>query len=271
MLFELRRVYESIEVETQGMNQDDRVLGTGHRWLQRHAVAGIRPFPRELLRAAARAEREQCRRAQYTADALRALSLSNSSGAKKVVLLVRHGEALHNQDWRTHRDTRDPELTERGAAQAQGLADNPALLQRTLIVCSPMSRAIQTAAAIFGERPACRTCLCALHTERCSGGAPCNFGSPKAELVRRFPFVASWEGFDDLADGQWWPDPSDEAHDRWKTRRVPAFLAWLQRQPESRIVVVGHGAFFHDPRLAGRMLSNCEVAVCLLSDSTPRD
>ena len=42
---------------------------------------------------------------------------------------------------------------------------------------------------------------------------------------------------------------------------MPAFLAWLASQPESKVVVVGHGSFFSDRRLAGRFLANCEIAV----------
>ncbi len=174
------------------------------------------------------------------------------------ILLVRHGEAAHNSRWREHSATRDTLLTERGHQQAQALAGHSALAQCTLVVVSPLSRAIQTAVEIFGEQPRCRVCLCALHTERHSD-TPCNTGTPRSELAMRFPFVRSWEGFHSLPE-QWWPTAEDDAHDRWR-ERVLRFLAWLRAQPESRVVVIGHGAFCSDPRLAGRMLANCEVVL----------
>ena len=59
----------------------------------------------------------------------------------------------------------------------------------------------------------------------------------------------------------WWPTAESDAGDRWSNDRVPAFLAWLASQPESKVVVVGHGSFFSDRRLAGRFLANCEIAV----------
>ena len=107
-------------------------------------------------------------------------------------------------------------------------------------------------AAVFGERPNCRTVLSALHSERWS--APCDQGRPKSELAAQFPFVASWEGFDGLPE-EWTPTQGSDAD--WERKRVPAFLAWLKEQPEARIVVVGHGAFY--AALLGKHLRNCEI------------
>lgn len=177
------------------------------------------------------------------------------------VLLVRHGEAEHNVNWALHRDTPDTRLTARGLQQADALSHVSAFAECTLLVVSPLSRAVETASAIFGERPACRTCLCALHSERRSNGSDvCNQGSPPANLAARFPFVRAWEGFDELPD-RWWPEAASDANNSWRATRLPTFLAWLAAQPQAKVVVVGHGAYFSDPRMAGRMLSNCEIAV----------
>eukprot|EP00930_Biecheleria_cincta_P070343 TRINITY_DN57985_c0_g1_i1.p1 TRINITY_DN57985_c0_g1~~TRINITY_DN57985_c0_g1_i1.p1 ORF type:complete len:249 (+),score=51.00 TRINITY_DN57985_c0_g1_i1:29-748(+) len=168
------------------------------------------------------------------------------------VLLVRHGEGLHNT-CKSYSGV-DPELTERGLGQAQRLRSRVALQDCELLVVSPLSRAVQTAKEVFGERPNCSTVLTSLHSERW-GSRGCDEGRPKSQLVASYPFVASWEGFDELAE-HWTPTRSNDS--RWREERVPAFRAWLAAQPEQRIVVIGHGAFFS--ALLGRHLGNCEIA-----------
>ena len=178
--------------------------------------------------------------------------------AKRTVLLVRHGQGTHNRP--SHGATnsyaqRDPSLTEHGQSQAAALRDDPRLRAAELIVVSPLRRAVQTAIAAFGEQRLARggVALTPLHSERWS--APCDEGSTKSELASAFPLVRQWEGWDELSE-QWSPTQSNDA--RWQSVRVPAFLAWLQKRPENKIVVVGHVAFF--AAILGRNLRNCEVA-----------
>eukprot|EP00811_Abedinium_folium_P032662 NODE_5690_length_1743_cov_7.766708.p1 GENE.NODE_5690_length_1743_cov_7.766708~~NODE_5690_length_1743_cov_7.766708.p1 ORF type:complete len:456 (+),score=100.48 NODE_5690_length_1743_cov_7.766708:118-1485(+) len=167
------------------------------------------------------------------------------------VVLVRHGEGRHNATGRC--SMVDPELTERGVAQARALKGNAALDGCDLLVVSPLRRAVQTAVAIFGEQPPCRVVLTALHSERWSGR--CDEGTPKAQLLAEFPFLARWAGFDELSDGTWWATSASDGN--WRRERVPAFGRWLRALPERRVVVVGHGAFFSP--LASRYLDNCEA------------
>lgn len=173
---------------------------------------------------------------------------------ERIVLLVRHGEGLHNlRGRRGGLDILDPELTERGREQAASLASSRLLAGCELLVVSPLSRAIETAALAFGEAPSCRVVLSPLHSERWLGA--CDEGRSKEELAQAFPFIRKWEGFEALE--QHWT-PTRETDGDWSTRRVQAFLAWLRVQPERRTVVVGHGAFFG--AILGRHLQNCEVA-----------
>ncbi len=58
---------------------------------------------------------------QSTAAALAAFTGSD----QQRVLLVRHGEALHNVRWREYSSTPDPQLTDRGRGQAQDLVGHP--------------------------------------------------------------------------------------------------------------------------------------------------
>ncbi|CAL1128779.1 unnamed protein product [Cladocopium goreaui] len=143
------------------------------------------------------------------------------------VLLVRHGQSLHNAHHDVDEVLRDPMLSELGHAQAASLRSVPFVSAGCeLLVVSPLSRAIQTASAVFGELPMCRTVLTPLHSERWCSIA--DEGRSKSELLQLFPFVASWEGFAELPE-DWTPTCQEAA---WKTERVPAFLDWLAAQPE---------------------------------------
>ena len=63
------------------------------------------------------------------------------------VYLVRHGETSLNADGRL-RGLADPELNERGEAQARAGAVALATVDADVVVSSPLRRAVRTAAAI---------------------------------------------------------------------------------------------------------------------------
>jgi broad specificity phosphatase PhoE len=194
------------------------------------------------------------RRRQQEAERAAKLEFRVRTTSERVVLLVRHGEGLHNVRARHGGlDIVDPLLTDRGRQQAAALVGSALLAGCELLVVSPLSRAIQTAAVAFGEEPRCRVVLSPLHSERWCGA--CDEGRPKEALARAFPFIRRWEGFDTLEE-HWTPTKETDAD--WSTRRVQAFLAWLRAQPERRPVVIGHGAFFG--AVLGRHLRNCEIA-----------
>eukprot|EP00933_Yihiella_yeosuensis_P001317 TRINITY_DN102137_c0_g1_i1.p1 TRINITY_DN102137_c0_g1~~TRINITY_DN102137_c0_g1_i1.p1 ORF type:complete len:235 (-),score=47.50 TRINITY_DN102137_c0_g1_i1:94-720(-) len=178
------------------------------------------------------------------------------------VFFVRHGEGHHNatEDW----SLLDPKLTEKGQAQATSLAGHKELELRhgSLLVVSPLSRAIETALCGFPQiaekektETEFRIVLSPLHSERV--GAPCDIGRSKSALLKDYPCISQWSGFDDLQEE--WTKTVENDKD-WRTRRVPQFLEWLKEQPESHIVVIGHGCFFGDRGLLGRYLQNCEFA-----------
>ena len=182
------------------------------------------------------------------------------------VLLLRHGEGHHNRDPKLLHVV-DPSLTPTGEEQAHALAADARLADCQLLVVSPLSRAVQTAVralpwaaawradAIHGAgEPRRRVVLTALHSERWS--AKCDEGRPKSELAAALPCVCGWEGFPELSE-HWTPTRGSDRD--WQATRVPRFTAWLDTQPESRIVVVGHGRFFQEC-LRGQHLKNCEIA-----------
>ncbi|CAL1128790.1 unnamed protein product, partial [Cladocopium goreaui] len=74
--------------------------------------------------------------------------------------------ARHNAHHDVDEVPRDPMLSELGHAQAASLRSVPFVSAGCeLLVVSPLSRAIQTASAVFGELPMCRTVLTPLHSE----------------------------------------------------------------------------------------------------------
>lgn len=174
-----------------------------------------------------------------------------ATGGPKRVVLVRHGEGVHNQT--KNYSLVDPPLTQKGVDQAKSLQGNPLFEECQLLVVTPLQRAVHTAATVFGERPNCRTVITALHTERWS--AKCDEGRPKGQLLADFPYVTDWQGWADLSGGIWWGTPATDAN--WQNVRLPAFCNWLRAQPEQHIVVVGHGGFFAP--LAGKHMNNCEA------------
>jgi broad specificity phosphatase PhoE len=173
--------------------------------------------------------------------------------AAKRVLLIRHGEGVHNRD--EDHDIVDPRLTALGRRQSRALRSHPAVrrFKPELIIVSPLSRAIETAALAFGKTQSpCEFLLTERHSERVI--APCDTGSRKSKLLKRFPFIKSWQGFRELKEV--WTKSKDMDR-KWRCRRAPAFRKWVDSLPEQRVVIVGHGAFFE--ALCGRYLHNCGV------------
>lgn len=123
-----------------GARRDPSIERFGHRWRQ---LSSLRHPAQSSGRGAARAERVQAKRAAALAR----------DAATSRVLLIRHGEAEHNARWKLHSDTRDTLLTQRGEAQALAISSELLLIEVELLVVSPLSRAIQTAAIVFGTRP----------------------------------------------------------------------------------------------------------------------
>ena len=173
------------------------------------------------------------------------------STQRQRIILVRHGQGEHNvadHYWKTP----DPKLTKRGEAQASRLRGHKLFSGADLVVCSPLSRAIQTALAAFEAQPATRFALSALLTERWS--APCDSGRPKSAIGTDFPMICGWEGFEELPEH--WTPPSGSDRAGWR-QRVAAFAVWLHARPERHIVCVGHSNFFAG--VCGEHFANCEV------------
>lgn len=176
------------------------------------------------------------------------------------IICIRHGESTFNA---AHRATgvdpnhRDARLTPRGEAQARearkGLRDIPF----ELVVVSPLTRAIQTAALAFEGHPSQPRFLVEVLHRECQESS-CDVGRAASELAADFPHLdvghlpeVWWHAEDGAAMTFGLPIEPRPLFDR----RVAAFREWLRARPEKTIAVVGHGTFFY--HLTGTFLENC--------------
>jgi broad specificity phosphatase PhoE len=148
-------------------------------------------------------------------------------------------------------------LSDLGESQVAAARDRYRDRDYDVVLASPLTRAIQTAHGIFGDR-GIPIEICALHREWQISS--CDIGRGVTELRTDFPQL----DFSSLSDPWWRHDapacplgfPQEtEAH---LAERVAAFTGLIAARPEERIAVVGHGDFFR--RLIGRHLANCERA-----------
>ena len=177
----------------------------------------------------------------------------------RLVHLIRHGQSTFNLHYEAtgvdpmHYDAR---LTPLGEAQVAAARQRLADRVYDVVLVSPLTRALQTAHGIFGDRFPIE--ITPLHSEWQISS--CDIGRSHAELSADFPHL----DFAHLSD-PWWrhelpigdlgfPQETEEQ----LNDRVSTFKAMIRRRPEEQIAVVGHGDFFR--RLIGRHLENCELA-----------
>eukprot|EP01116_Phalansterium_solitarium_P011797 TRINITY_DN27584_c0_g1_i1.p1 TRINITY_DN27584_c0_g1~~TRINITY_DN27584_c0_g1_i1.p1 ORF type:complete len:944 (-),score=378.69 TRINITY_DN27584_c0_g1_i1:202-3033(-) len=181
-----------------------------------------------------------------------------------LVHCIRHAESLYNEAARLGRPLDmslvDARLSETGKRQAsQQLRRSVASIAREtpieLVVCSPLSRAIETATAGFEGHPVRIVVQRDIAEHR---NDVCDFGSPTSQLTTRFPHL-SFEHLDEV-----WHRPHDDTEPLGVLAyRVARFKRWLlHERSESCIAIVSHGLYLRhllelDP--AGAGMHNCEI------------
>lgn len=141
---------------------------------------------------------------------------------------------------------RDAPLTDLGKQQARSL--QPIVeehLQRVqLVICSPLTRAIQTACLAFERQPQLPILAWPVVTEfwlsmpECHGRIRSQLQADPALLaLERFAGV-SLDNVNDDPEQPWWAFGDDEM-------RLHTFLSWLAACPETHIAVVAHWGFIH--------------------------
>jgi broad specificity phosphatase PhoE len=177
----------------------------------------------------------------------------------RLIHLIRHGQSTFNAHYAaTGEDPMhfDARLSELGHAQVAAARQQLAEQPYDLVIATPLTRTIQTAQGIFGDRVP--IIVDPLHREWLNSS--CDVGRSTRDLAREFPTI----DFAHLADPWWHHQAPFNAHgfapepEQLLLDRVQAFKEMIAARAESRIAVVGHGDFFE--RLIGRHLANCEVA-----------
>lgn len=174
------------------------------------------------------------------------------------VYLIRHGQsefnAAHSEMGAPDPMIFDAPLTELGHQQASDTREQVRDLGIVQVYTSPLTRAIQTARAIFdGVAP---ISIIPDHREKLTHS--CDVGSPPSALSQRFPDM----NFDHLDDIWWHQGPLNadgvpvESPEDFATR-IDLFRTKLRDMRDRPMAIVGHGDTFR--QLAGFDMENCEV------------
>ena len=136
------------------------------------------------------------------------------------------------------------------------------VLRFDVIIVSPLTRALQTATGIFGDRGMPME-VEALHREYLENS--CDVGRHPRALSADFPGLA----FDHLDEAWWYRESEDHNHVESPIivqepmdhffGRIEAFRTSLLARPEDSVLVVGHATFFSHFS-GGKKFANCELA-----------
>lgn len=208
----------------------------------------------------------------------------------KRLLLLRHGQALHNPRAEAARtagcsyeeflrlmkedDALDAELTELGRDQARQACRNvkggSEALRIELLVSSPLSRALETASLAFPEA-ATRSFLCLERLREINGWLLNAQRIPRSALMKRFP-TCDFSNLTTEDDTMWTEELEADAS---VVQRGYDSLRVLCNRPERCIAVCAHGGLFHkllnDHPLVNadeatrRRFGNAELRACTMS------
>ena len=162
----------------------------------------------------------------------------------KEVYLIRHAQseanAAHDLDNPTF--YYDARITPLGKEQALSAHKKLKNINFDLMLCSPLTRTLQTFSLIF-PFPINNTIILPLVREHLDHS--CDVGRQPTILQKEFPQL----NFDKIKD-YWWNNniPIDEKAINWESiedldKRVLEFKQWIQNRSEKRIALVSHGTF----------------------------
>lgn len=166
------------------------------------------------------------------------------------MILLRHGQSEFNRIF--HATGRDPgipdaPLTPLGRAQAEAAAAALAGEGIRRILCSPYTRALQTAAPV-ARRLGLPVTVTPAVRERTS--ASCDIGTPRTALA------IAWPGLDfSGCEEVWWPE-IEEPHEHFEARAALFRAATAALPDRAHMLVVCHWGFIR--ALTGRDVGNGE-------------
>jgi broad specificity phosphatase PhoE len=146
------------------------------------------------------------------------------------VYLARHGESDWNAENRFQGQIDRP-LTERGRAQADGLASELADTPLEAVYASPLRRALETAEIVAAPRELRAVALPELQEIDVGAWA----GLSRSEVASRFPDAfRRW-----IDGGEGWED--GETYDAMSERVLAGIRSIADEHPEGNVLVVSHG------------------------------
>ncbi|MGH0002655.1 histidine phosphatase family protein [Pseudovibrio ascidiaceicola] len=173
------------------------------------------------------------------------------------IYLIRHAQSAFNAVFDP--DKPDPmifdaPITALGETQAKQARTKISQLDIQNIIVSPLTRALQTACLMFGDKIQFQ--INSLVRERLCHS--CDVGTPPQELAKVFPHL----DFDHL-DDCWWHE-GENAHrgisvepQEVLQKRADEFAKYLKRERIHSTAIVTHGRFIR--ALTGCRINNCEM------------
>ena len=198
-------------------------------------------------------------------------SRKHPRGEKKTVIIVRHGQAVHNTYRPFNFAVRDPPLTKKGETQASILAGSDRFRGVQLYACSPLRRAVQTMMRFKLDNAPVILHPC-LQEFGPLGAVPCDKGSPVDDVLEWLKPVSCKIDSSLLAE-KWWKVTSGCSFNDEAKSRASAFMSWLLSRRESKICIVGHGRTLQrlttndkQDKESNPRLKNCGVRVFELNE-----
>lgn len=195
--------------------------------------------------------------------------------SEKKLHFVRHAQSKYNK-WRSDSffhfpcfyhntlENRDPDITEKGYTQCQTAKTN-LNFNPEIIYCSSLSRACQTGLEIFGSNQN----YMANELLREMIDTPCDLGSPKSELIQKFPLI----NFSEVKNEYWWgvdsasKTPYNFSKENLNSveNRFFVFLLQISCRNEKEIAIVSHSLLYRClyskfPKFC-QAPKNCEIRI----------
>ena len=178
------------------------------------------------------------------------------------VYLIRHAQSEANAALDLDNPTfyYDARITSLGKEQALNTYKKLKHINFDLMLCSPLTRTLETFSLIF-PKPIPNTIILPFVREHL--GHSCDVGRQPNILEKEFPHL----NFDEVKDFWWNNDiPIGEKNINSETiedldNRILKFKNWISKRPEKKIALVSHGTFIC--RIIQFFLFNCEYQIWL--------
>ena len=166
---------------------------------------------------------------------------------------IRHGQSEFNKAMNTYgRDPgiHDAPLTDEGREQARHAAQRMAKHPIEHIICSPYTRALQTAEIITKTLKVPVT-VEPLVAEKALYS--CDIGTPISVMRERWAHLAD---FSAATVEHWWPQDGNESDHDVQRRMKQFFKKWSGHPKPEKLLIVSHWYFIN--AVTGEDLRNCE-------------